>query len=89
MNWCTENKIEILIDTISLTYPDRTGILNNRVCPLQISWLAYCNTLGFDTIDYLVADKYVIKNGEEKYYKERIFETKKWTGAYCIREFYF
>ena len=41
-----ENKIEILIDTISLTYPDRTGILNNRICPLQISWLAYCNTLG-------------------------------------------
>ena len=69
-----ENKIEILIDTISLTYPDRTGILNNRICPLQISWLAYCNTLGFDTIDYLVADKYVIKNGEEKYYKEEIIK---------------
>ena len=69
-----KNEIEILIDTISLTHPDRTGILNNRICPLQISWLAYCNTLGFDHIDFLVADKNVIKDGEEKYYAEKIIK---------------
>ena len=69
-----KNEIEILIDTISLTHPDRTGILNNRVCPLQISWLAYCNTLGFDHIDFLIADVNVIKDGEEKYYAEKIIK---------------
>ena len=72
-----KNKIEILIDTISLTHPDRTGILNNRICPLQISWLAYCNTLGFDNIDFLIADKNVIKDGEEKYYAEKIIKLSK------------
>ncbi len=69
-----KNEIEILVDTISLTHPERIGILNNRICPLQISWLAYCNTLGFDFIDYLIADGNVIKHDEEKYYSEKIIK---------------
>ena len=36
--------------------------------------MAYCNTLGFDHIDFLIADKNVIKDGEEKYYAEKIIK---------------
>jgi len=67
-------KINILIDLMGVTDPDRIEIFNNRVCPIQISWLGYCNTIGFDTIDYILADKNLIKEDEKKYYSEKILE---------------
>ena len=67
-------KINILIDLMGVTSADRIEIFNNRVCPIQISWLGYCNTVGFDTIDYIIADKNLIKEDEKKYYAEKILE---------------
>ena len=67
-------KINILIDLMGVTSADRIEIFNNRVCPIQISWLGYCNTIGFDTIDYILADKNLIKEDEKKYYSEKILE---------------
>ena len=91
INFIQKNKIEILIDVISLTHPDRIGIFKNRISPLQISWLAYCNTVGFDTIDYLISDKYLVKDGEEKYYAEKIIKMSNiWSshsGFSFIRKF--
>jgi len=68
------NKINILIDLMGVTDAHRIEIFNNRVCPIQISWLGYCNTVGFDTIDYILADKNLIKEDEKKYYSEKILE---------------
>ena len=67
-------KINILIDLMGVTDAHRIEIFNNRVCPIQISWLGYCNTVGFDTIDYILADKNLIKEDEKKYYSEKILE---------------
>tara|TARA_Y100000741_G_scaffold193659_1_gene147338 strand:+ start:1689 stop:3392 length:1704 start_codon:yes stop_codon:yes gene_type:complete len=67
-------KINILIDLMGVTDADRIEIFNNRVCPIQISWLGYCNTIGFDTIDHIIADKNLIKDDEKKYYLENILE---------------
>jgi len=67
-------KINVLIDLMGVTSPDRIEIFNNRVCPIQISWLGYCNTMGFDSIDYILADKNLIKEDEKKYYSEKILE---------------
>ena len=44
---------------------------NSRISKIQISWLAYCNTLGLETVDYLLADNNLIYE-EEKYYSEEI-----------------
>ena len=74
INIIQKNNIEILIDVMSLTHPERIGIFNNRVSPLQISWLAYCNTVGSDNIDYLIADTNLIRENEEKYYTEKIIK---------------
>ena len=74
INIIQKNNIEILFDVMSITHPERIGIFNNRVSPLQISWLAYCNTIGFDKIDYLIADTNLIKENEEKYYTEKIIK---------------
>ena len=44
----------------------RIDIFSNRVCPLQLSWLAFCNTVGFDDIDYLINNKNKIEEFERK-----------------------
>ena len=54
------------------TAPHRIEIFNSRVSPIQISWLAYCNTLGFETVDYLISDPNLIFEDEEKHYSEKI-----------------
>ena len=42
------------------TASERLEIFNSRVAPIQISWLAYLNTTGLDTIDYLLVDNNLI-----------------------------
>ena len=59
---------------MGLTGANRIEIFNNRVCPMQLSWLAFCNTVGFEDIDYLIADDNLIHESEEKYYSEKIFK---------------
>ena len=67
-------KIEILIDTGGLFYAERIEIFNNRVAPIQISWVGYLNTVGYPTIDFLISDKNLIKKDEEKFYSEKIIK---------------
>lgn len=67
-----KQKIEILFDLMGYTKPGRLEIFNSRVAPKQISWLAYCNTSGLDTMDYLISDENLILDGEEKFYSEKI-----------------
>ena len=64
--------IDILIDCMGFTSASRIEIFNSRISKIQISWLAYCNTLGLETVDYLLADNNLIYKDEEKYYSEKI-----------------
>jgi len=74
VNIIQENNIKILVDMMGFTCPERIEIFNSRVSPIQISWLAYCNTLGFETIDYIIADPNLILNKEEKLYSGKILK---------------
>ena len=67
-------KIEILIDTGGLFHAERIEIFNNRVAPIQISWVGYLNTVGYPTIDFLISDKNLIKEDEEKFYSEKVIK---------------
>ena len=74
INLIQDNKVEILIDLMGYTAPERLEIFNSRICPTQISWLAYCNTTGLEEVDYIISDKNLILDGEEKYYSEKILK---------------
>ena len=69
-----KQKTAILVDLIGYTKPERLEIFFSRIAPVQISWLAYCNTSGFDTIDYLIADNNLIFPNEEDLYSEKIIK---------------
>ena len=74
INVLQNHKIEILVDLLGLFHADRIEIFNSRISPLQVSWLGYPNTVGFPNIDYLISDKNLIKDGEEKFYAEKILK---------------
>lgn len=74
VDFIQDKEIDILIDIMGFTSANRIQIFNSRVAPTQISWLAYCNTLGFDNIDYLIADHNLIHKKEEKFYSEKIIK---------------
>jgi predicted O-linked N-acetylglucosamine transferase (SPINDLY family) len=72
-----EKKIDILFDIMGFTNPYRLEIFNSRVAPIQISWLAYCNTTGLETIDYMIVDKNLVIEDEEKFYLEKTIQLPK------------
>ncbi len=68
-----KKKINILFDLMGYTASERLEIFYSRVAPIQISWLAYLNTTGFNNIDYYLGDNNLIKNNENHLYTEKIF----------------
>ena len=77
VNLIQKKKIYILFDIMGFTNPYRLEIFNSRVAPIQVSWLAYCNTIGFDTIDYMMVDKNLVIKDEEKLYLEKVIRLPK------------
>ena len=61
-----------MFDLVGHTNSKRLEIFNSRVAPIQISWLAYCNTTGMDNVDYLFADQNLIYESEYNLYSEKI-----------------
>ena len=55
------DKIDIIIDLTGLTSDHRLTLFKNRVAPIQISWCGYPNTTGLSGMDYLIADRNLIK----------------------------
>ncbi len=77
------NKINILLDIMGFSFTKRIPIFNVRVAPVQISWLATCNTTGIDNIDYLIADQNLISENEENQYPEKILKLPNIWNAHC------
>ena len=72
VDYIQNKKINILFDLVGHTNSKRLEIFNSRVAPIQISWLAYCNTTGMDNVDYLFADQNLIYESEYNLYSEKI-----------------
>ena len=72
INFTREQKIDILIDLNGYTFGNRLNIFANRVAPIQILWLGYCNSVGLKNMDYMISDKNCIKEVEHHNYTEKI-----------------
>ena len=72
INFIREKKIDITFDIMGLSSSNRIALFKNRVSPIQISWLGYCNTLGIKNMDYLIADPNLIYKNELDQYSEKV-----------------
>ncbi|MFM6222600.1 MAG: hypothetical protein ACKPCK_08215, partial [Dolichospermum sp.] len=71
-NKINEDEIDILVDLDSLTSYSNCVILALKSAPIQVSWLGYDAT-GFPTVDYFIADNYVLPASAQNDYTEKIW----------------
>jgi protein O-GlcNAc transferase len=70
--WLREREIDIAVDLKGYTAYCRPGILAYRPASIQVSYLGYPGTMATSFIDYLIADRFVIPEAEQRFYTERI-----------------
>jgi len=68
-----DDGIDILVERKGHTLDGRLGILASRPAPVQIHYMSFPGTLGYDAVDGLVADDVVVPEGDEVFYHERIW----------------
>jgi protein O-GlcNAc transferase len=67
-----DDALDILVDLKGYTAGDRLTILARRPCAVQLTWLGYPGTTGASFIDGVIADDFVIPQGRESVYSERV-----------------
>lgn len=64
-------EIDILVDLQGQTSGARANILGYRPAPIQITYLGLPATTGLPTIDYVIADEFLIPRSEVQFYSEK------------------
>lgn len=72
-NLIYENKIDILFDLSGHTDKNRLTVFLQKPAPVQVSWLGQSGPYGLPQIDYMLANHYLVKEGEEKDHTEKIY----------------
>ncbi|CUH75742.1 putative O-linked N-acetylglucosamine transferase, SPINDLY family [Tritonibacter multivorans] len=67
-----KDEIDIAIDLKGQTKEARPEIFALRAAPVQISFLGFPGTSAMQAMDYMVADKMTIPEGDERYFSEKI-----------------
>lgn len=67
-----QDEIDILIDLDSITLSNTCGIMALKPAPIQVTWLGW-DASAIPTIDYYIADPYVLPENAQDYYSEKIW----------------
>lgn len=67
-----EDGLDIAVDLKGYTQGSRFNLFDQRLAPVQVSYLGYPGTTGVKTMDYMVADTVTIPPKLRKYYTEKI-----------------
>src|SRR5258708_5058809 len=65
-------EVDIAVDLTGPTASGRPGILALRPAPVQVNYLGFAGSLGADYMDYILADRIVIPEEQQRYYSENI-----------------
>jgi protein O-GlcNAc transferase len=64
--------IDVAVDLMGYTTRAQPGIFARRAAPVQVNYLGFPGTLGSPTIDYLLADSFLVPPELTRYYSEAI-----------------
>lgn len=67
-----EKKIDIAVDLKGGTGDSRADLFAYRAAPIQVSYLGYPGTTGADFTDYILADRTVIPDDQQRFYSEKV-----------------
>jgi predicted O-linked N-acetylglucosamine transferase (SPINDLY family) len=68
----SKDEVDILIDLDSITFGQPCIIMALKPAPIQVTWLGF-DAIGLSTVDYFLADPYVLSMSAEKHYTEKIW----------------
>jgi predicted O-linked N-acetylglucosamine transferase (SPINDLY family) len=63
--------IDVLIDLTGHA-GNRLLLFAHKPAPIQLTWFGYVGTTGLKAMDYLLADRFHVRPGEEQYYSETV-----------------
>lgn len=66
------NNIDILIDLDAITNQTTCGVMSLKPALIQVTWLG-SDASGISSIDYFIADPYVLPDDAQEYYGEKIW----------------
>ncbi len=67
-----KDEIDIIVDLDSVTFPPLCEVLSTKASPIQVTWLGW-DASGLPSIDYFIADPYVLPDSAQDYYTEKIW----------------
>ena len=65
-----EDEIDILVDLHGQTLGARPNVLSRRPAPIQVTYLGLPATTGMPSIDYVIADRFLIPEDAVRHYSE-------------------
>jgi predicted O-linked N-acetylglucosamine transferase (SPINDLY family) len=67
-----QDEVDILIDLDSITLDISCEVMALKPAPIQVTWLGW-DASGIPSIDYFIADPYVLPDTAQEYYSEKIW----------------
>jgi protein O-GlcNAc transferase len=66
------SEIDIAVDLMGFTADNRLNVMARRAAPIQVNYMGYPGTMGAPYIDYIIADRTVIPEGDRTFYSEQV-----------------
>ena len=67
-----EREVDVAVDLMGLTADCRSGIFAFRPSPAQVNYLGYPGTMAAEFMDYIIADRVVVREEEKHHYREKV-----------------
>jgi len=83
------DEIDILIDLSGHTTLNRLALFALKPAPIQISWLGQSGPFGIDGIDYIISDKNLVLEDEDKFYLEKVYRMPDFYSSFNVNDAFY